>query len=260
MHDGVVRTASCGSSTSPPTPLLRGEGGDKSRFALRLFNPDGSEFEKSGNGLRIFACDLWDRGLPAGPEFDILTPGGAVTAHVLDVKGGRIAMDMGACRSSAPTSASPAPSARWWMRRSWSLACACGSSASRSATRTAAFLDAQTPEVQADLGGRTVALAHRLVRPGGACPSSQPHKRPVCAGDGPAHAAHRNLGTRRRIHAGLGHHPVRPWARPSAPAAATALSPFRCPAADVRKSRRTGRRGRRGRFSLCVMAKWLRDT
>ncbi len=34
-------------------------------FALRLFNPDGSEFEKSGNGLRIFARYLWDR-RPAG--------------------------------------------------------------------------------------------------------------------------------------------------------------------------------------------------
>ena len=31
-------------------------------FALRLFNPDGSEFEKSGNGLRIFAA------LPVGPR------------------------------------------------------------------------------------------------------------------------------------------------------------------------------------------------
>ena len=32
------------------------------QFALRLFNPDGSEFEKSGNGLRIFAA------LPVGPR------------------------------------------------------------------------------------------------------------------------------------------------------------------------------------------------
>ena len=27
----------------------------KARFALRIFNPDGSEAEKSGNGLRIFS-------------------------------------------------------------------------------------------------------------------------------------------------------------------------------------------------------------
>ncbi len=64
-------------------------------FALRLFNPDGGEFEKSGNGLRIFARYLWDRRLPRGRDFDISTPGGMVTAHVLDAEGNRIAMDMG---------------------------------------------------------------------------------------------------------------------------------------------------------------------
>src|SRR2546422_5541754 len=31
-------------------------------FGLRIFNPDGSEAEKSGNGLRIFAKYLWDHG------------------------------------------------------------------------------------------------------------------------------------------------------------------------------------------------------
>src|SRR5258705_13820317 len=34
---------------------------DQARFALRIFNPDGSEAEKSGNGLRIFSRYLWDR-------------------------------------------------------------------------------------------------------------------------------------------------------------------------------------------------------
>ena len=106
-------------------------------FALRLFNPDGSEFEKSGNGLRIFARYLWDRGLPAGPEFDILTPGGAVTAHVLDAEGAHIAMDMGRLSFLSTDIGVTGPRARWWMRRSRSRACACGSSAPPSATRTA---------------------------------------------------------------------------------------------------------------------------
>lgn len=64
-------------------------------FGLRLFNPDGGEFEKSGNGLRIFARYLWDRRIAKAREFRINTPGGEVTAHLLDERGGRIAMDMG---------------------------------------------------------------------------------------------------------------------------------------------------------------------
>ena len=34
----------------------------QSEFGLRIFNPDGSEAEKSGNGLRIFSRYLWDQG------------------------------------------------------------------------------------------------------------------------------------------------------------------------------------------------------
>ena len=37
----------------------------KAKFALRIFNPDGSEAEKSGNGLRIFSRYLWDKKLVA---------------------------------------------------------------------------------------------------------------------------------------------------------------------------------------------------
>lgn len=51
-------------------------------FALRFFNPDGSEFEKSGNGLRIFSRYLWDQGAVGVDPFTIMTPGGEVTARV----------------------------------------------------------------------------------------------------------------------------------------------------------------------------------
>jgi diaminopimelate epimerase len=85
-----------------PVPSLRSgqalslsKEGQGDRFALRLFNPDGGEFEKSGNGLRIFARYLWDHGYVSEPEFQISTPGGIVTAHVLEPTGTRIAMDMG---------------------------------------------------------------------------------------------------------------------------------------------------------------------
>ena len=57
---------------------------DQARFALRIFNPDGSEAEKSGNGLRIFSRYLWDRRRVKNEEFNIQTPGGVVTARVLD--------------------------------------------------------------------------------------------------------------------------------------------------------------------------------
>ena len=43
-------------------PVGRGAEGH-GPFGLRLFNPDGSEFEKSGNGLRIFAAYLWEQRL-----------------------------------------------------------------------------------------------------------------------------------------------------------------------------------------------------
>jgi diaminopimelate decarboxylase/diaminopimelate epimerase len=49
---------------------------------LGLFNPDGGKFEKSGNGLRIFARFLWDQGRVGDDPFLIDTPGGRVTARV----------------------------------------------------------------------------------------------------------------------------------------------------------------------------------
>ncbi|MFB0553850.1 MAG: diaminopimelate epimerase [Phycisphaerae bacterium] len=55
---------------------------EQADFALRIFNPDGSEAEKSGNGLRIFARYLWDNGKVEKDEFTILTAGGKVKAKV----------------------------------------------------------------------------------------------------------------------------------------------------------------------------------
>jgi len=64
------------------------------KFALRIFNPDGSEAEKSGNGLRIFSRYLWDRKLVGKDEFAIETPGGLVRATVLD-RGKTVRVEMG---------------------------------------------------------------------------------------------------------------------------------------------------------------------
>ncbi|HEV2148113.1 MAG TPA: diaminopimelate epimerase [Longimicrobiaceae bacterium] len=52
---------------------------DVAEFGVRIFNPDGSEAEKSGNGLRIFAAYLLETGGTAvGAPFTVETPGGVV--------------------------------------------------------------------------------------------------------------------------------------------------------------------------------------
>ena len=47
-------------------------------FSMRIWNPDGSEAETSGNGLRIFACYLHATGRTREPSFAVETPGGTV--------------------------------------------------------------------------------------------------------------------------------------------------------------------------------------
>lgn len=51
----------------------------KGDFGLRIFNPDGSEAEKSGNGLRIFARYLHATGKTKKQHFTVETKGGLVT-------------------------------------------------------------------------------------------------------------------------------------------------------------------------------------
>jgi len=66
----------------------------KALSSLRIFNPDGSEAEKSGNGLRIFCRYLWDRKLVENRPFRIETKGGLVRCVVLD-EGKRVRVEMG---------------------------------------------------------------------------------------------------------------------------------------------------------------------
>lgn len=54
-------------------------------FKLRIFNPDASEAEKSGNGLRIFCRYLFDQGkVKENTTFTVETLGGVVEALVFD--------------------------------------------------------------------------------------------------------------------------------------------------------------------------------
>ncbi len=66
----------------------------KAQFCLRIFNPDGSEAEKSGNGLRIFSRYLWDKKLVKGEEFSVETPGGVARATVMQ-RGKIVRVEMG---------------------------------------------------------------------------------------------------------------------------------------------------------------------
>ena len=71
----------------------------KADFGLKIFNPDGSEAEKSGNGLRIFCKFLYDYGFTNGKrEFKVETKGGIVNAKIEEEKNKRakiITIDMG---------------------------------------------------------------------------------------------------------------------------------------------------------------------
>jgi diaminopimelate epimerase len=67
---------------------------DTSDYRLRILNPDGSEAEKSGNGLRIFSRYLYDQGLVHEDTFTIETLGGTVICRVHD--GGKtVTVEMG---------------------------------------------------------------------------------------------------------------------------------------------------------------------
>ena len=66
----------------------RGTRNAERAFALRILNPDGSEAEKSGNGVRIFAKWLFDTGRATQTRFTIRTRGGSVPVE-LEVADGR---------------------------------------------------------------------------------------------------------------------------------------------------------------------------
>jgi len=71
---------------------------------LRIFNPDGSEAEKSGNGLRIFAKYLWEHGRLRKSPMTIETQGGVVEAscHVQNGRVREVTVEMGRVTFVAP--------------------------------------------------------------------------------------------------------------------------------------------------------------
>lgn len=70
---------------------------DSADFAMRMFNPDGSEAEMCGNGIRCFAKYVYDRGLTQKTELSVATLAGQMQL-VLTVEAGEVShvrVDMG---------------------------------------------------------------------------------------------------------------------------------------------------------------------
>jgi diaminopimelate epimerase len=70
----------------------------EAEYGLRIYNPDGSEAEKSGNGLRIFCKFLYDYKFAVNKIFSVETPGGIVSAEIMEADDNRaktIRIDMG---------------------------------------------------------------------------------------------------------------------------------------------------------------------
>ena len=71
-------------------PLFKGK-----KISLKIFNPDGSEAEKSGNGIRIFSRYLVDAGYVKEKKFTLHTAGGEVKVELKKKDASLIRADMG---------------------------------------------------------------------------------------------------------------------------------------------------------------------
>lgn len=93
--DGIVALL----DQAPGGTVGRNQRASGSAFRLRMFNPDGSEFERSGNGLRILASYLYVKGrVSLGNPFEVAVGGDTVTMEILEEESGgllNIAVDMG---------------------------------------------------------------------------------------------------------------------------------------------------------------------
>ena len=75
--------------------ILYGPTFDGDEISLKILNPDGSEAEKSGNGIRIFSKYLFDESYIEDKRFKLQTLGGEVAVEILDNQARRIKVDMG---------------------------------------------------------------------------------------------------------------------------------------------------------------------
>lgn len=78
--------------------ILYGPFFEDDEIKVRIFNPDGSEAEKSGNGVRIFSKYLKDAGYVTSDSFELTTKAGKVAVTFLDDDGSQMRVDMGYAR------------------------------------------------------------------------------------------------------------------------------------------------------------------
>ncbi|HJC65349.1 MAG: diaminopimelate epimerase [Lachnospiraceae bacterium] len=75
--------------------VLEGPIFEEEKISVRIWNPDGSLAENSGNGVRIFAKYLKDGGYVQKKNFTIHMAGGEVFVHYLNEEGSRLKVSMG---------------------------------------------------------------------------------------------------------------------------------------------------------------------
>ncbi len=75
--------------------ILYGPTFANNEIKLQIFNPDGSEAEKSGNGVRIMSKYIADRQYIKENTFSLSTLGGIVKVEIIDLEKGLITVDMG---------------------------------------------------------------------------------------------------------------------------------------------------------------------
>ena len=75
--------------------ILYGPVLEDDEIKVRIFNPDGSEAEKSGNGIRIFSRYLKDAGYVEGEKYVLTTKAGKTEVTFLSADGSRMQVDMG---------------------------------------------------------------------------------------------------------------------------------------------------------------------
>lgn len=75
--------------------ILEGPFIGEKHMSLRIWNPDGSVAEKSGNGVRIFAKYLKDAGYVQKKNYKLVTDGGTVEITYLNEDGSRVRVSMG---------------------------------------------------------------------------------------------------------------------------------------------------------------------